>query len=75
MDLDRDWAVDRLTAIAPPHVGISCLTWVQHHACANGTYSPIQDFLGRVMFANHRGCHDLDDGAILVESHGSGAPT
>jgi hypothetical protein len=74
MDPARDWAIDRLVIAAPPHVGISCLTGVKHHAYVDGTYSPIQDFVGPIMFVGHRGCHSRDDGADLIESRGNGAP-
>jgi hypothetical protein len=54
--------------------GISWLTRVERHACVDGTYSPVRDFTGLVMFIGRWGCHGRDCEVILVESRGNGAP-
>jgi hypothetical protein len=74
MDPNRDWAVHRLAAIAPPHAGISYLMGVKRRACVDETYSPSQYFVGPVVFGDRRGCHGRDGRAVRIKSQGNGAP-
>jgi hypothetical protein len=74
MDLDKDWVIDWLTAVAFPHAGISCLMGVERCAYVVATYSPVQGCAGPVVLVDCQGCHYRDNEVVLIESRGNEAP-
>jgi hypothetical protein len=72
---DKDWAINWLTAIAPPHVGISCLMGVEHHVCVDGTYSPIRDWTRPIVFFDHWGSTAMTAGPSSLSPEGNETPT
>jgi hypothetical protein len=72
-DPDRDWAIDKLTAVAPPSACIIYLMGGECSACAEGVDSPIRGFADPVILVGRRGCHRHQDGVVLIESRGSSA--
>jgi hypothetical protein len=48
---------------------------VECGACVDGNNSLTQDFTGPVIRVDCQGCHNYDNGAVLIELQGNEAPT